>query len=161
SSDAHHDFAWLLMALGRRTEGLAALQRALALDPLSAHVNMDAGWLLLQAGRFGEAAKRARRALELAPELKEAYACISPALLFDGDERGALDALRPLLSEEQRQSVAAMSPGEALRKLFRVATARDALDPYQRAWRLAWVGAREDALVQLDEALRERTQMMP
>src|SRR5262249_21951779 len=91
-SDAHHDFAWLLLALGRRIEGLASLQRALALDPLSAHVNMDAGWLMLQAGRFPEAAAHARRTLQLAPELKEAYACISRALLFAGDERGALEA---------------------------------------------------------------------
>jgi DNA-binding winged helix-turn-helix (wHTH) protein/TolB-like protein/Tfp pilus assembly protein PilF len=159
-SDAHHDFAWLLLALGRRTEGLASLQRALALDPLSAHVNMDAGWLMLQAGRFPEAAAHARRTLQLAPELKEAYACISRALLFAGDERGALEAFRPLLSEEQIRAVAPLPPGEALRTLFRVATARETMDPYQRAWRLAWVGARDEALAQLDAAFRDRSQMM-
>jgi tetratricopeptide (TPR) repeat protein len=160
--DAHHDFAWLLVALGRRSESLASLQRSLALDPLSARTNMDASWLLLQAGRFREAAVQARRALELKPEMAEARACIARALLYAGDDRGALDALGPLLSAEDRQSVAGLPPAEAMRKLFRGSVkAKGAMDPYQRAWRLAWVGARQEALDELEEAFRQRSSMMP
>ena len=140
--DAHHDFAWLLIALGRRSEGLASLQRALALDPLSARINMDAGWVLLQAGRFREAAAQAKRALELNPEMTEARACMARAFLYAGDDRAALDALAPLLTPEEKQSVAGLAPGPAMRKLFQGSIkAKGAMDPYQRAWRLAWVGS--------------------
>ena len=98
--DAHHDYAWLLVALGRRSEGLASLQRAIALDPLSARINMDAGWLFLQAGRFREAAAQARRALELDPHMPEARACLSRALAYAGDDRAALD----VCGKRRRQS---------------------------------------------------------
>jgi DNA-binding winged helix-turn-helix (wHTH) protein/TolB-like protein/Tfp pilus assembly protein PilF len=160
--DAHHDFAWLLIALGRRSEGLASLQRALALDPLSARINMDAGWVLLQAGRFREAAVQAKRALELNPEMTEARACMARAFLYAGDDRAALDALAPLLKPEEKQSVAGLPPGAAMRKLFQGSIkTKGAMDPYQRAWRLAWVGSSDEALAELEEAFRSRSTMMP
>jgi DNA-binding winged helix-turn-helix (wHTH) protein/TolB-like protein/Tfp pilus assembly protein PilF len=160
--DAHHDYAWLLVALGRRSEGLASLQRAIALDPLSARVNMDAGWLLLQAGRFREAAAQASRALELNPEMAEARACMARALLYAGDDRAALEALTPLLKAEERQSVTGLSARQAMRKLFQSSIkAKGSMDPYQRAWRLAWVGAGSEALDDLEEAFRRHSVMMP
>src|SRR3954451_17155279 len=155
--DAHHDYAWLLVALGRREEGLASLRRAIALDPLSARVNMDAGWLYLQAGRFREAAAQARRALELDPAMQEARACLSRALVYAGEDRAALEVIREEAPERFR-AVAALQPAEAIRTLWRNATPSD---PYQRAWRLAWIGEREGALGALEEALRGHSSMMP
>jgi DNA-binding winged helix-turn-helix (wHTH) protein/Tfp pilus assembly protein PilF/TolB-like protein len=155
--DAHHDYAWLLVALGRRAEGLASLQRAVALDPLSARVNIDAGWLYLQAGRFSEAAAQARRALEIDPAMGEAKACLARALVYAGDERAALDVIREE-SPERAQTVEGMAPAEAIRALWRGATPAD---PYQRAWRLAWVGERDQAIVALENALGVRSSMMP
>lgn len=155
--DAHHDYAWLLVALGRRTEGLASLQRAIALDPLSARVNIDAGWLYLQAGRFREAASQARRALELDPSMNEARGCLTRALVYAGDERAALDVIREE-SPERARAVEALPPAEAIRTLWRNATPSD---PYQRAWRLAWIGERDQAIAALQDALRGRSSMMP
>jgi TolB-like protein/DNA-binding winged helix-turn-helix (wHTH) protein/Tfp pilus assembly protein PilF len=83
-AEAHHDYAWFLVAMGRTEEGLTSLRRAIELDPFSARVNMDAGWLLLQAHRFEDAIKQARRALELSPGLPEAQACINRAQLYEG-----------------------------------------------------------------------------
>jgi DNA-binding winged helix-turn-helix (wHTH) protein/TolB-like protein/Tfp pilus assembly protein PilF len=161
-SDGHHDLAWLLLAVGRRQDALAALDRAMALDPLSARINMDASWLLLQAGRFKEAAAQARRTLQLEPEMREARACLSRALLYAGDDRGALEAIRPLTSEDKFRAVAAMPPDQAMRKLFQDSIgAKGAMDPYQRAWRLAWVGEHEEALSEIEEAFRSRSVMMP
>jgi tetratricopeptide (TPR) repeat protein len=155
--DAHHDYAWLLVALGRRAEGIAALQRSIALDPLSARVNIDAGWLYLQAGRFREAAAQARRALELDPKLNEARACLARALVYAGDSRGALDVLREE-APDRVKAVEGLPPDEAIRTLWRSAAPSD---PYQRAWRLAWIGERDQALAALEEALSERASMMP
>jgi tetratricopeptide (TPR) repeat protein len=160
--DAHHDQAWLLVALGRKAEALGSLQRAIALDPLSARTNMDAAWLLLQAGRFGEAAAQARRTLELNPEMKEAHSCLSRALLYAGDDRGALDVIRPEIEENELRAIAELPPAKAIRKLFEDAIqAKPTMDPYQRAWRLAWMGSPEEALAALEESFRTRSSMMP
>lgn len=155
--DAHHDYAWLLVAQGRRAEGLASLQRAIALDPLSARVNIDAGWLYLQAGRFREAASQARRALELDPSMNEARACLARALVYSGDERAALEVIREE-SPERTRPVEGLPPADAIRTLWRNASPSD---PYQRAWRLAWIGDREQAIAALQDALRGRSSMMP
>jgi DNA-binding winged helix-turn-helix (wHTH) protein len=160
--DAHHDLAWLLVARGRRQDAVASLNRAIALDPLSARISVDAGWLLLQAGRFRDAAAQARRTLELEPRMNEARACLSRALLYAGDDRGAYEAIRPLMSEEDMRQFAGLPAGEVVRRLFRNAIrAQGDMDPYQRAWRLAWVGARDDALAEIEQAFRVRSGMMP
>ena len=83
-AEAHHDYAWFLVAMGRTEAALSSLRRAIELDPFSTRINMDAGWLLLQAHRFDDAIKQARRALELSPGLREAEACINRAQLFQG-----------------------------------------------------------------------------
>jgi len=156
--DAHHDLAWLLAALGRRSEAVSALDRALALDPLSGRTHMDAAWILLQAGRFDRAAAEARRALELDPQIPEAYACIARALLYAGDERGALEAMRPGLSAEESKAIAGLAPREALRRIF---VAKPGDDAYQRALSLAYAGRSQEAVAALEEAFRRRSLMMP
>lgn len=161
-AEVHHDQAWLLMALGRRREAVAALERSIAMDPLSPRINIHAGWLLLQAGQFREAAAQARRALELEPEMAEARACLSRALLYAGDDHAALEAIRPLVPEAEMQAVKGMPAWQAIRTLFRASIGeKGAMDPYQRAWRLAWLGSREEALAEIEEGYRQRSSMMP
>jgi DNA-binding winged helix-turn-helix (wHTH) protein/TolB-like protein/thioredoxin-like negative regulator of GroEL len=164
--DAHHDIAWLYMAMGRRKEGLASLERALAMDPFSAYINMDAAWLLLQAGRVRESAAQARRTLEIDPQLREARLCLSRALMYAGDDRGALEAMRGLVpqvvSEDEMRAVAGLAPAEAIRRLMRPSNASGgAMDHYQRGSRLAWLGSREEALAEVEAAFQERSPMMP
>lgn len=164
--DAHHDIAWLYMALGRRKDGLASLERAIAMDPFSAYINMDAAWLLLQAGHFRESAAQARRTLEIDPRLLEAHACLSRALMYAGDDQGALEAMRALVprlvSEDEMRAVAGLAPAEAIRRLLRASIASGgSMDHYQRGWRLAWLGSRDQALAEVEAAFRERSPMMP
>ena len=158
--DAHHDLAWLYVSAGRRAEAMESLARALALDPLSARTNMDSAWLLLQAGRFRESAEQARRTLQVDPQMKEAYACLSRALLYAGDVAGALAAAQPELAEPDRARLAGLTPRDAIRKLMESRLSLIS-DPYQRALRLAWLGSRDAALEQLEAALRARSSMMP
>ena len=156
--DAHHDYAWLLVALGRRNEAVAALDRALALDPLSGRTHMDAAWVLLDAGRFDRAAAEARQTLALEPEIREAYFCLTRALLYAGDERGALAAMQPVLSSGQRNAIAGKPPREALNQIF---IASPGMEPYQRAWLLARSGAVDPAIAALQEGFAQRNMMMP
>src|SRR5262249_59842581 len=41
-AEAHHDYAWFLIAMGRTEQGLTSLRRAIDLDPFSVRINMDA-----------------------------------------------------------------------------------------------------------------------
>ena len=52
---AHHDYGFFQVVMGSPEAGVAELRRAIALDPLSPHVNIDAGWVLLQAHHYEEA----------------------------------------------------------------------------------------------------------
>jgi len=94
--------------------------------------------------------------------MSEARACLSRALLYAGDDAAALQAIRPLISEERLRAVAGMLPEQAMRQLFRDSIrAKGTMDPYQRAWRLAWVGERAEALSEVEDAFRTRSLMMP
>jgi len=106
-----------MMALGRQREGLASLERALALDPFSASVNMDAAWLLLQGGRFHESAAQARRTLEINPQMREARAYLSRALMYAGDDLGAIEALQSTVPEDEMWAVATLPPAQTIRFL--------------------------------------------
>jgi DNA-binding winged helix-turn-helix (wHTH) protein/TolB-like protein len=159
--DAHHDVAWLQAAVGLRGDAAASLETAIAIDPLSARTRMDSAWLFLQLGQFDRAASEARRALELNPDLKEARFCISRALLYAGDVRSAVEVLKPLMPQSLIAETAALSSGDAMHRLieFQAGTAKS--NSYHRAWQLALLGSRPEALTALEQGFAERNVMMP
>jgi TolB-like protein/Tfp pilus assembly protein PilF len=138
-SPAYHDYAFFLVAMGRTEQGLSSLRRAIALDPLSARVNIDAGWLLLQAHRFDDAIRQARRALDLEPGLVEARACIERSMLY--------------------QRKARLDP-EVVRKLQEAVNSRTG-DPFSLATSYALLGEKDRALDELENALAKHSIMMP
>lgn len=78
----HWRRSWLLGALGRSDEALAAMKRAVELDPLSLIINTDLGYLYIVTGRLDDAIEQLRRTLEIDPNfyyaranLGAAYAC--------------------------------------------------------------------------------------
>jgi tetratricopeptide (TPR) repeat protein len=84
--------------MGRTEQGLTSLRRAIALDPLSVRVNIDAGWLLMQAHRYDQAIVQAKRALELDPGLEEANFCMKRARQYqhkDADPIGQSGGSNP------------------------------------------------------------------
>ncbi|HYL78568.1 MAG TPA: winged helix-turn-helix domain-containing protein [Bryobacteraceae bacterium] len=152
---ANHDYAFFLVAMGRTEPGLASLRRALAADPLSWRVNIDAGWLLLQAHHFDEAIKQARRAQELEPGLAEANACIVRARFHQKQYREVLDSMH----------VTGSNPEETLKRLYRDKLQEEEksgkADPFTMATRYAFVGENAKALDSLDQAYARRSIMMP
>jgi len=132
---AHHDRALLDIVTGQPERGVSGLRRAIALDPLSPHVNIDAGWLFLQAHHFAEAERAARRALELEPTLEEAKACVARAQMYGGHPvAGMVDRLRE----------AAESSG----------------NPWYRALASAATGRKDQALAALDEAFAKHSSLL-
>jgi tetratricopeptide (TPR) repeat protein len=56
-----------LGGLGRFDEGLAQIERALAIDPLAVIVNANVGYLLYRAGRIDEAVTKLRHTVAMEP----------------------------------------------------------------------------------------------
>jgi tetratricopeptide (TPR) repeat protein len=137
-AQAHHDYAFDLIAMGHTEAALASLRRAIALDPLSPRVNADAGWVLLQAHHFDQAIAQAKRALELEPHLGEATACIARAEESQGKRR-------PEMVEFYR----------------RVLERGDQTSFYNRSLAYAVLGREEEAMRALQSAYGQREVQMP
>jgi tetratricopeptide (TPR) repeat protein len=139
--------------MGRTEAGLASLGRAIALDPLSARVNIDAGWLFLQAHHFDDAIRQAKRAQELEPGLAEASACILRSLFYQKKYREAADMLH-------------LPPGDAeaeLKQLYRekIQEQPGSMDWFTLATRYTFLGENGQALDALDKAYAARSSMLP
>jgi TolB-like protein/DNA-binding winged helix-turn-helix (wHTH) protein len=136
---AYHDYAFFLVGMGRTEQGLSSLRRAITLDPLSARVNIDAGWLLLQAHRFDDAIRQARRALELEPGLAEAKACIRRSMMY------------------QRK----FAPDPEMAQKLQDAVKSGTGDPFSLAADYVFLGQKERALDQLENAFAKHSIQMP
>jgi TolB-like protein/DNA-binding winged helix-turn-helix (wHTH) protein len=153
-SQAHYDYAFFLVAMGRPEQGLTSLRRAIVSDPLSTHINMDAGWLYLQAHRFDDAIRQAKRALELEPGLTEATACIVRALI---DQKKFKEALESVPGWRGNAS----NPEEALKQSYRQKLQDGKGDPFSIAMLYAFVGENSKALDSLDRAYAQHSLMLP
>jgi len=150
-----HDHAWFQMAMGRTHEALESLRRSIELDPLSARISIDAGWLYLQAHRYDDAAREARRTVLLEPESREAKACLARALMYSGDESGAVEAMLGYLPADQAARLRGLPAAKAIRELQQRLVLLPG-DPFTRATRLAYLGQKEAAMAALGEAVKAR-----
>jgi serine/threonine-protein kinase len=66
-ANAHHWYAHLLMASGRRDEALAESERALNLDQLSPILHVHLGWHYVYARQYDHALDQLRKVLDLDP----------------------------------------------------------------------------------------------
>jgi TolB-like protein/DNA-binding winged helix-turn-helix (wHTH) protein len=152
---AHHDYAFFLVAMGRTEQGLTSLRRAIALDPLSARINIDAGWLYLQAHRFDDAIRQARRAQELEPALAEARSCILRSLFYQKKYREIADVLHLPAGDSE----------ESLKRMYIQKLQEEeksgSTDLFGMATRYTFVGQNGKALDALDKAYAERSIMLP
>jgi tetratricopeptide (TPR) repeat protein len=84
---AHHWYAWHLIVLGRNSEGVAELQRAESLDPLSLIIGADLADALCIAQRYDEAVDQSRKVLDMDPHFALAHYELGQAL----QQKRALD----------------------------------------------------------------------
>jgi TolB-like protein/Tfp pilus assembly protein PilF len=136
-AQAHHDYAFDLLAMGHTEAAVASLRRGIALDPLSPRVNVDAGWVLLQAHHYDQAIAQAKRALDLEPGMAEATACIARAEQVQGKARAEmLDFYRGVLERSGGTS-------------------------YNRALAYAVLGRKEESMRALQAAYEQHEILMP
>jgi tetratricopeptide (TPR) repeat protein len=97
---AHYGLGLALFARAADTEGKAVvhLGRAVALRPEIAEYHFRLGVVHLEAERFPEAAMSLVQARDREPDVARHYVPLALALSRTGDRKGALDALRAILT---------------------------------------------------------------
>jgi tetratricopeptide (TPR) repeat protein len=89
-TDARMHYALALQQSGRAADAIELLERA----PATPEVLNELGYVLLHANRLNEAVARFRRALAVDPDLPEVWVNLGTALSKQGNQAGAIDALR-------------------------------------------------------------------
>ncbi|HEX2861386.1 MAG TPA: tetratricopeptide repeat protein [Lacunisphaera sp.] len=119
-----------LRALHRPDDALAALQRAIALDPQLAEAHHQAGNVLKSLGRYGEAVTALHTAADLAPKNAPIWLNLGVARLESGDRAAAIKAFREAIALEPNRpeahnvlghALASAGEGTAARAAFREA----------------------------------------
>jgi eukaryotic-like serine/threonine-protein kinase len=167
---AHFWYAvFYLLSQGRVDEALAAIDRALELDPLSLIINTTRGYMLLMARRYDEALAQLRKARELEPAFFGSLEYL--ALLYEQTSQyeAALNAQQQFLSTFANDPAMAQSLRAAYesggvmgywRKRLEIMQTQ-AQSRYVYAHRFAELyarlGEREQALHWLEKAYDERS----
>jgi tetratricopeptide (TPR) repeat protein len=71
--EAHHNYAYRLIDLGKPDQAIAEIKRAQELDPLNMVMNIDVGEILLFARHTDEAISALRQAVEMDPARANAH----------------------------------------------------------------------------------------
>ncbi|HXU35296.1 MAG TPA: winged helix-turn-helix domain-containing protein [Blastocatellia bacterium] len=165
---AHHDYAWLLVALERFDEAVNEIKRAQELDPLSPLANSDVGWVYLRARRYDDAINQIERTLELEPEFASAQACLERAYRLKGMNKEVVVSARKSMirSGATPQELAALddvNSEAAMRNvlLWRLKRAEASernrpTSPYRFAAQHAELGNNDAAFEWLERAFNER-----
>ena len=146
---------------GRLGEAVAALQRLVERDPLSASAWASLGTLLTYRGRHDEAAAAFRRSLEIAPTNPIAQSLVSYNLALQHRGEESLAAAREVKEEGWRlisEAVAFESMGrrpEAERAIAELKRKEADTMAYQIGTFHAWRGDDDEAFAWLDRALRQ------
>jgi len=169
--EAQRMYAWYLLLIGRNDEAIAAMTRAVEVDPLNAYWCSDLAWQLWALGRNQEAMDATQKALELDPNFNQALCW-----------QGYLYSEKGMSSEAiaAHQKLAAVSPpwrwalvrtyaqagrkDEAMKLLTEYLAQRKATGRWA-GWFLgeiyAALGDKDEAFRWLDAAVKERMTFIP
>jgi TolB-like protein/Flp pilus assembly protein TadD len=167
--EAHHMLAHCQAFTGQRGQALAAIDRALELEPIAPGLNSCRTEILFYARDYAAAVEQCRVTLEMAPTFFGVYGWLGIAQVQDGDvERGVesvRQGLQHLPADGRLQALlgcalaAAGLREEAQECVGRLAalSERKFVDPYFMAWPHAALGDADAALAALETASAEHT----
>ena len=165
---AHHWLGSHFAKLGRFAEGLAEMDRALKLDPLSLIINTERGLALYFARRYDEAETQLAEALTLDEDFAPAHAVLALVYLQTQMHERALDAAETVRELEKDSSTGLVLAGLAHAGAGRSTEARAILEELERlagrqyvsavhlATLSAYLDQREDAFRWMEKAFDER-----
>lgn len=155
-------YADLLATLGRLTEAIAAIRKAITLDPLR-----STGWNFLaqylsSAGDFAAAHEANRRSFEISPESTPALETLATLQLTEGHPQDALATFRKVDFEGPRLAGIAMAeytvkdPKASQQALDELIAKHAGDSAYQIAEVYAWRGDKDEAFEWLERAYAQR-----
>ena len=152
----------LAASVGRFDVGLAALHRAVALDPLDRRSYSALAYALYSARRYGESATAYTEAVSLAPDFKESYGFRGFAFYALGDLKQARASCEMMRDDSVSQECLAVvyerlgRRADAEEELAKAKASQGDSDAYQYATISAQWGDPTKALDWLDTAMRLR-----
>jgi tetratricopeptide (TPR) repeat protein len=171
-ANAHHWYAHLLMSAGRTDEALAESKKALELDQLSPIMNAHLGWHYFFARQYEQALDQLSKTLELDPAYGLAFWYTGWAYEQTGKPEKAIEQMlraRELLkgnliveADLAHAYGIAGKQAEARRILaeLRSLSSQRYVNPYELALIHIGLGEEKQAFQALDQALRDRSDLM-
>ncbi len=167
-AEAHHQYGWYFLTMGRYDEATAEMKRAQAIDPLSLIVLTDTAVPFVGKHEFDQAIEGVRKALEIDPNYWFGHLCIGWVRLPKGQFKEALaEFQRARELEENYWTVAFLAIGnassgnraEALKGLeqLKKASTQRYVPPYLVADIYSTLGERNQAFQWLEKAYEERS----
>ena len=164
---AHQWYGEYLNFLARFDEGIAEMQRALALDPLSLIINSGLGTVYHQAGYYDLAIEQLRNTIEMDENFYIAYNDLGISYVLNGEISKGIEQLRQALRlGDDPQTIAALGytygisgdRDEAEKTLVHLEklSSKRVISPYHFAIIYAGLGDQEKALEFLQRCLEHR-----
>jgi len=171
-ADAQRMYSWYLVLIGRKDDGIAAMKRAIEIDPLTPLWSSDLGWQCWSAGRYQEAMDAAQKALELNPNFDQALHLIGYLYAEKGMFEEAIAAHQKLSAVNPRWKwdlvrtyVLAGREGEARKMLAGLLEGEPKPTGAVDGWFLpavyASLGETDEAFRWLDAAVKEHNSFIP
>jgi serine/threonine protein kinase/TolB-like protein/lipopolysaccharide biosynthesis regulator YciM len=169
---AHHWYAQYLSTMGRHNEAIAEIKRAQELDPFSLIINAVLGDTYTKARHYDEAIDQLRNTIEMDKNFGRAHRYLANAYLEKGMYNEAVDELETaeILAGEKQESAA--KKAKSLKEAYAIGNVngfwskqleflkedeqRRTISPYAIASVYARLGAKEETLRWLEQALRDR-----
>jgi TolB-like protein/DNA-binding winged helix-turn-helix (wHTH) protein/Tfp pilus assembly protein PilF len=172
AANGHHWYAHYLMAAGRTREAEKESRRALELDPISLIMNVHLGWHFIYAHQYDEALDQLRKAVEADPNYGLAHWYSGLAY----EQKGMYaDALREMKRAKELLPENAIIDSD-IGHLYAVAgrrreatailtqlqdkSARSYVSSFELALIHAGLGEKEKSLSEMEQAYRERSDML-
>jgi TolB-like protein/Tfp pilus assembly protein PilF len=167
-STAHLWYGVYLAFMGRFDAGLAEIQRALELDPMSLVVNWTRGYVLYYSRRFDDALEQYRRTLAIDPTFARVHIDVGLIHTLQGRfQEGITEIHKAMALMEDSPSLLASlgyayalagDRAEAERILgdLEALSKRRAVSPYSIALVHVGLGAHDDAFAWLEKAFAQR-----
>jgi serine/threonine protein kinase/Flp pilus assembly protein TadD len=171
-ADAQRMYSWYLVLTGHKNEGIAAMKRAIELDPLTPLWSSDLGWQCWSAGRYQEAMDAAEKALELNPNFDQALHLLGYLYAEKGMFKEAIAAHQKLSAVSPRwkwdlvRTYALAGRTDEARKILAELLEREpkptgVWDGWFLPGVYAALGEKDEAFRWLEAAVRERNSFIP
>ena len=147
SALAHNQYAMYLATLGRLSDAIGEVRRALDLDPLSPIVNSDLGWYLLFSGQHNDAITQFRKTLDMDANSVAAHRGLGIAYSEAGQHDLAIAELKRALLLSENSPVVQAHLGAAYARQGAKAAADEVLKDLQARSAREYVPASAPAIV--------------